>query len=101
MSTLYSGSICLSELISKAKEGHSAFTKANNGKVYVNIKIWHNDQPDKYDNTHSIQLNSKEDKRTDEGNVYIGNAKPVKAKEPEAVKPEDVDDFLDLPWDKV
>ena len=50
MSTLNTCSICLTDLISKAKEGHSAYTKAANGKIYVNILIWGNDEVDKLDN---------------------------------------------------
>lgn len=78
MSKLFTGSICLTDLIESAKKSHSAFSKSQkNGKVYVNIILWENDEADKYGNTHALQLSSTKDKRESEGKVYIGNAKPV------------------------
>jgi hypothetical protein len=76
------GSICLSDLGDAYKAGHSAFNKSEkNCKVYANIAVWMNDQPDQYGNILSFQLNSKKD-ATDE-KVYFGNAKL-----PEGVKPQ-------------
>jgi hypothetical protein len=77
MSKLLTGSVCLTDLIEQAKKKHSAFSKAKNDKIYGNIAIWINDEPDKYGNTVSIQLNSEKDKRDAEGKIYIGNAKPL------------------------
>lgn len=37
MNQLFGGSLCLTEMIEQAKKGHSAFSKAQNGKVYCNI----------------------------------------------------------------
>jgi hypothetical protein len=54
---------------------HSAFTKHDNGRLYANITIWHNDEFDKYGNNVSIQLNSKQEQRASEGKVYVGNGK--------------------------
>ena len=80
---LFTGSICLSDLIDAAKRGHSAFSKsAKNGKVYCNILIWENEEPDKYEQTHALQLNSAKDKQEAEGKIYIGNATPVTPKSP-------------------
>ena len=45
----------------------------------LNYRDWEN-EPDKYGNTISIQLNSVKDKREEEGKVYIGNAKPLTSK---------------------
>jgi hypothetical protein len=74
------GSICLSDLGDAYKAGHSAFNKSEkNGKVYANIAVWMNDQPDQYGNILSFQLNSKKDAADDK--VYFGNAKL-----PDAVK---------------
>ena len=102
MSQLINGSICLTDLIAKAKEQHSSFTKATNGKIYANITMWVNDEPDTYGNTVSLQLNSTQEKREAEGKVYIGNGKPAKKKEPEAVGATDlanIDEGLeDLPF---
>jgi hypothetical protein len=98
MSTLFGGSLCLTDIMEKAKSGHSAFSKANNGKIYFNVNIWLNDQPDKFDNVISVQLNSKKDMKEQEGKVYIGNAKPIKAAEPAAVAASDIEEFGDLPF---
>lgn len=100
MSTLLGGSLCLTDINANAKIGHSAFTKAANGKIYFNINIWLNDEKDKYGNTVSIQLNSKKDLRDTEGKIYIGNAKPAEKQDPEALAPSDVTipDDDDLPF---
>jgi hypothetical protein len=83
MSKLFSGSICLTDIVEQAKKGHSAFSKSQkNGKVYFNFLLWENDEVDKYDNTHSLQLNSLKDKKEAEGKIYIGNAKPIETKQP-------------------
>jgi hypothetical protein len=70
-------SIELSKLreVFKENPNHSAFTVHQNGKTYVNLTIWHNDEFDQYGNNVSIQLNSKQDQRASEGKVYIGNGK--------------------------
>lgn len=75
MSTLLNGSICLTDLIAQAKAGHSAFTKAKNGKIYFNFSQWVNEEPDQYKNHSSLLLNSTKDMRDAEGKIYIGNAK--------------------------
>lgn len=102
MSQLFSGSICLSDLIENAKKQHSAFSKAANGKIYVNMSTWLNDEPDKFGNTMSHQLNSKKDFREKEGKVYIGNSKKSESTEPVAMSESDsksiVDEFDGLPF---
>lgn len=90
MSRLISGSLCLSEILEQAKARHSAFSKAENGKIYFNIKIWENDEPDKFGNDFGIQLNPKKDAPESEDKKYIGNAKRVKAKDPQPLFNEDV-----------
>lgn len=71
MSKNYYGSICFTDLMAKAKEGHKAFSKGTNGKIYVNVDLWINDNPDQYGNSASIKI----DKET-----YIGNLKESKPK---------------------
>jgi hypothetical protein len=72
MSTLYSGSICVSD-INKSK-----LTQAKNGKLYLSVDIWINDQADQYGNTGSISIRqSKEEREAKTKKVYIGNLKPV------------------------
>lgn len=81
-SKLFTGSVCLTDLIEKAKEKHSAVSKsASNGKIYVNVLLWENDAVDKYGNSHSLQLNSLKEKKETEGKVYVGNFKPVELKQ--------------------
>lgn len=90
MSKLFSGSICLTDLIDAAKRQHSAFTKSQqNGKIYCNILLWENDDKDDYGNTHSMQLNSTKEKKEQEGKIYIGRAKPVEKKEPAPISQND------------
>ena len=95
MSKLFTGSICLTDLLEQAKKAHSAFSRSQaNNKVYVNILVWENDEKDKYDNTHSFQLNSHKDKKDAEGKIYIGNAKPIEKKEPLPLTAEDASTFI-------
>lgn len=76
MSEFILGSMCLTTLIQKAKEGHSAFTKSpSNGKVYFNYAEWINDEPNQFGNHSSILLSSTKDRKELEGKVYIGNGK--------------------------
>lgn len=90
MAQLISASVCLTDLVEKAKAGHSAFARGKNGKVYTALTIWLNDEPDQYGNHMSLQLNSTKDKKESEGKTYVGNGKvmstggagePVKAGE--------------------
>lgn len=104
-SKLYSGTICITDLMEKLKNGHSAFVKvASNGKIYCNILLWENSELDKYNNSHSIQLNSKKELKDQEGKVYIGNLKPIerKASQQSSVSNADVENILpsdnDLPF---
>ena len=97
MSNRINSSICLTDLGDKYRAGHSAFTKANNGKVYVSLTTWINDEADKFGNNVSHQLNSKQDKRDAEGKVYVGNGKTADAVQVAQVAP--VEDLTsDLPF---
>jgi hypothetical protein len=97
MSKLFTGSICLTDLLDKASIQHSAFSKSQkNGKVYANILIWENDKLDNFGNTHSLQLNSTKEKKIVEGSVYIGNAKPVESKSPQLISNDDAKSFTQV-----
>lgn len=85
-SQLHGGSICMTDLIETMKLGHSAFSKAQNGKVYFNILIWQNEEPDKFGNNMSLQLSSSKDMREKEDKVYIGNAKKLETNRPVGAK---------------
>lgn len=96
MNTLFGGSLCLTEMIEQAKKGHSAFSKAQNGKVYCNILTWLNEKEDKYGNIMSHQLSSQKEKRESEGLIYIGNSKALQTSKP--VTSNDInDDFSNVP----
>lgn len=82
MSQLFYGSICITDIIEKAKQKHSAFTKGNNGKIYLNISAWLNDAEDKYGNIMSLLMSSKKEMKEAEGKIYIGNCKKSEFKEP-------------------
>ena len=75
MAKFITASICLDDLIEKVKAGHSAFTRGKNGKIYIAVKIWENDEKDKYGNDISLQLNSSKEKSEAEGKFYIGNGR--------------------------
>lgn len=95
---LLTGSLCLTDIVEKAKQGHSAFTKAANGKIYFNFLQWLNSEPDKFGNQSSLQLNSKKDKKEEEGKQYIGNAKFMEATGGETPTAEEVPDLDGLPF---
>ena len=90
MSQLLNGSLCLTDIIAKLTEGHSAFSKAKNGKIYFNITQWINDEKDKYGNESSLLLNSTKEKKDAEGKFYIGHAKFAEKQVAEAPKQDDV-----------
>ena len=73
------GSLCYTEIVAQAKNSHPAFSRAQNGKVYFNIDVWLNDEPDKLGNTISVSLSKK--KGEDIKSVTIGN---LKANEPQS-----------------
>jgi len=75
MNQLFYGSICLTDIVEQAKKGHSAFTKAENGKIYANVNVLINDTVDKYGNIMSCQLNPKKERKDEDGQPYIGNMK--------------------------
>jgi hypothetical protein len=77
MSTLYNGSICLSD-IPKEK----ITTSEKNGKKYLNFNLWVNDEKDQYGNIGSINVSQTKEERESGGKkVYFGNIKPVERKE--------------------
>jgi hypothetical protein len=93
---LFIGSLCLSDLNAKAKEGHSAFSKASNGKIYVNVNLWHNEEPDQYEKVAKIQLSKPKDSK--EETTYVGSFSLPKKKEPEAVIPSEIPSDDDFPF---
>jgi hypothetical protein len=81
MAKLINASIDFSELMAKAKAAHSAFTRGKkNGKPYLALTIWINDEVDKFGNDVAIQLNSSKEKKSTEGVVYVGHGRTGGAK---------------------
>lgn len=78
MSQFLTGSLCLNDILDALKANHSAFYKSEkNGKTYINIKEWINDEPDEYGRHASIQLNSAKDapEAEQKKRIYLGNLK--------------------------
>jgi hypothetical protein len=78
-SDLFYGSICVSDLLEQANKKHSGFVKGQNGKIYAAVNIWKNQEPDKFGNIISIQLQSTKERKDVEGKIYVGNAKKAEA----------------------
>jgi hypothetical protein len=93
--TSFYGSIDFSKLLEQAKAGNKAFTKNENGKIYLNVRVWVNDELDKYGNVASFQSNFKGAQKEDK--FYFGNLKESIAVE-EAVQSNDVPNADDLPF---
>lgn len=94
---LFLGSICLTELNEQAKKGNPAFSRAENGKIYVSVNLWHNEEPDQYENVAQLQLSKPKDSK--EKTVYVGNFKLPKKKEPEPITSADlINEEDDLPF---
>ena len=73
MAQSYYGSIDFSKLIEQAKSGNKAFTKSENGKIYLNVRMYVNDEVDKFGNIASFQSNFKGAAKEDK--FYFGNMK--------------------------
>jgi hypothetical protein len=74
MSKLMYGSIDFTKLLELAKLGNKAFSRSEkNGKIYMNLNIWINDEKDQFDNNASIQTSFKD--ATKEEKHYFGNLK--------------------------
>jgi hypothetical protein len=93
VSTLYYGSLDVTKLLKELKSKHSGFVKGSNGNIYANIKIWRNDEPDRYGNLLSIMLSSKKERIEAEGKVYIGNCKESEYDGPKPVTDADLDEI--------
>jgi len=101
MGKMITGSLCLTDILARAKEGHSAFSKGANGKIYFNVLQWENDERDKYGNDFSMQLNAAKDAPEVERGLYIGNLKRVEAQGPSPIENADIADLPaedDLPF---
>jgi len=83
MSKLLYGSIDFTKLLELAKAGNKAFSKADNGKIYLNLNVWINDEKDNYGNDASMQTSFKDAAKEDK--IYFGNLKISEKKENEPI----------------
>jgi hypothetical protein len=98
MSKLLYGSLDFTKLLELAKSGNKAFSRAENGKIYLNLNVWINDEKDKFGNDASMQTSFKD--ATKDEKVYFGN---LKISEQQAPKPleennSDIPEPDDLPF---
>lgn len=101
MSQFITGSLCLTDILAAAKDGHTAFYRGKNDKIYFYFQQWVNSEPDQYGNDSSILLNSKDqESREREGKIYIGNARVKKSatSTPQAIATELEEITNDLPF---
>jgi hypothetical protein len=89
------GSIDFSKLLEQAKAGNKAFTKTENGKIYLNVRVYVNDEVDKFGNIASLQSNFKGAQKEDK--FYFGNLKESTPME-QPIQSNDVPNVDDLPF---
>lgn len=86
-------SICVSDI------PKDRILKHENGKMYMNLSTWDNDEPDKFGNDFSISMSptKEEIERRKAGEkvdrIFIGNGKIWETKEMEAITEKDHDDL--------
>lgn len=98
MSKLYYGSLNISDLIDQLKQKHSAFTKAQNGKIYASVSVWLNDEKDKFGNIMSVQITPSKEMKDVEKKMYIGNLKESEGAKP--IQGKDING-IDVPYSDV
>ncbi|MFN9518526.1 MAG: hypothetical protein ACK574_02210 [Bacteroidota bacterium] len=76
-------SVCLDDLYAQSKAGHPRFKKNANGKTYVSLNVWVNEQPDKFGNNVSVQLY---DANAERKVIYVGNGRTGEAVEKQQEK---------------
>lgn len=78
MGNMIVGSLCLTDILEAAKAGHSSVQKSEkNGKLYLSVVVWENDEVDKFGFHFGVQLGSTKEKRETEKKQYIGNLKRI------------------------
>lgn len=93
------GSFCLTDIIAAAKSSHSAFNKSEkNGKIYFNVVMWENEDPGRFGQTHSVQLQSTKEKSEAEGRIYIGNLKAAETQGQQPITQKDLETYDDIPF---
>ena len=95
MSTFYNGSICLTD-IPKDK----ITTSEKNGKKYLNINVWVNDEQDQFGNIASVSISqTQQEREAKTKRTYIGNLKaPQSTPQQPAAAPKSAPVADDLPF---
>jgi hypothetical protein len=74
MSKLLYGSIDFTKLLELAKSSNKAFSRSEkNGRIYMSLNVWINEEKDQYGNDASLQTSFKD--ATKEDKFYFGNLK--------------------------
>lgn len=70
-------SLCYDDIREFAKQGHSAFSRAQNGKIYFNLKLIDRSEKDKYGNDVAAILNPTKERKDEESekNAWVGNGR--------------------------
>lgn len=63
------GSICLTDI------PRELFRKADNGKVYLNLRIYERKEPGKYGHTHTASCAPRKEERVEGVNYFCGDFK--------------------------
>lgn len=97
MSQLLYGSLNYDALLKAVKSGKVKTFKTESGVRLINVNVWVNDEPDKYDNDASIQVQYKDEFKEEKAD-YVGNLKKYVKKEPKEASANDFSDDDDLPF---
>lgn len=99
MSKSFYGSMCHSDYMEMLKSGKFKGMKSDkSGKVYVNIQVWENDEPDQFGNSMSIKLVAKDEFKDEKPKSFIANLKVSEAPKPTEPAAEEFNDDDDLPF---
>ncbi len=80
MAESYYGGVNITTLLAALSDKHTAFQKDKNGQIWCNVKIWINQEKDRFGNAAAMQLSSKEH-AANEKKIYIGNFKKDEPKD--------------------
>lgn len=98
MAQSFYGRINYDKLLENLKSGKLKTFKHENGTRYINVNVYINDEPDKYENDGSISSPLKEEYHQDNiKSVFIGNLRKSTPKIQEA-NADDFQDDDDLPF---
>lgn len=70
-------SICLTDIGELVKQNHPAVTVSQkNGKKYINLDLWFNEEPDQYQKNIQVKVYNKDTKES----KFVGNGKQYQEK---------------------